>query len=136
MQAYVDFFGLTAVATDTVQVALSASPDSGILPLTTQFTAQLANLTTENRRASGRIDLVIANGNSYGNWRAGWTNLSSLEVFTQVWNQSFPALGTLVGANVFTITGVDVTPAPYNQPPFAPSGDTDNASVTVTGLAP
>jgi subtilisin family serine protease len=136
MQAYLEFFGLGLVSGDTVQVSISAAPDTGTLPLTTQFTAQLINLTTENRRAAGRIDLMIANGTSYGNWRAGWTNLSPSEVFTQTWNQSIPALGSLVGANVFTLTGVDVTPAPFNQPPFVPSGDTDSASTTVTGLAP
>ncbi len=136
MQAFVDFFGLAAVPVDTVEVDISVAPDTGTLPFVTQFTARLINLTSENRRAAGRVDLVIANGNSYGNWRAGWTNLGPAEVFTQVWNQNFPALGTLVGDNVFTIHGFDVTPAPYNQPPFAPSGDTHNAVATVTGMAP
>ncbi len=45
-------------------------------------------------------------------------------------------LGTLVGDNVFTLVGEDVTPAPYNQPPFLPSGDTASDNVTVTATAP
>jgi len=122
--------------TDTVSAALAANPDSGSLPFASQFTAQLSNLTDENRRVAGRIDVVIANGTPYGNWRAGWTNLSPAEVFTSMWNQNFPALGTLVGSNVFTLLAEDVTPAPYNQPPFSPSGDTDAASVTITATAP
>jgi len=136
MQEIVDFFGLAAMPVDTVEVELTASPDTGSLPFTTQFIARMTNLTTENRRAAGRIDLVTAGGAAYGNWRSGWTNLDPSEVFTQIWNQSLPALGSLVGGNVFTLTGVDVTPAPYNQPPFAPSGDSDVDSATVTGIAP
>jgi len=122
--------------TDTVGVSIGATPTSGQLPFTTQMAVSLTNLTTENRRAAGRIDMVIGNGTPYTNWRAGWTNLSSGEVFSTFWNQNMPGLGSLVGNNVFTITGADVTPAPYNQPPFAPSGDTDTDSVTITATAP
>ncbi len=124
------------VVTDTVATAIDASPAAGTLPFVTQFTAQLSNLTDENRRTAGLINVTLANGTSYTNWRAGWTNLSPAEVFTSVWNQSFPLLGTLVGDNVFILVGEDVTPAPYNQPPFLPSGDTDSDSITVTATAP
>ncbi len=121
---------------DTVTASIDANPDTAVLPFTTQFIARLTNLTTQNRRAAGRIDVVIASGNSFGNWRAGYTNLDPSEVFTQVWNQNFPGLPTLVGSNVFTLIAADVTPAPYNQPPYALSGDTDTDSVTVTGVSP
>ncbi len=129
-------FECSGTVTDTVGVALDASPAAGTLPFVTQFTAQLSNLTDENRRAAGRINVVLANGTSYVNWRAGWTNLSPAEVFTKSWNQNFPMLGTVVGDNVFTLVGEDVTPAPYNQPPFLPSGDTDSDVTTVTASAP
>ena len=58
------------------------------------------------------------------------------EVFSTSWNQNLPGLTTLVGDNVFTIISEDVTPAPYNQPPFAPSGDTATDACTVTATAP
>ncbi len=122
--------------TDTVAVTLGCDPATGTLPFTTQITAQLINMTTDKRRAAGRMDVVIADGTSYGNWRGGWTNLGPSELFTQVWNQNLPGLGKLVGNNVFTLTGVDVTPAPFNQPPYPPAGDTGTASCTVTGIAP
>jgi hypothetical protein len=121
---------------DTVQVAMGCTPDSGVLPFATQMAVSLTNLTTENRRAAGRIDVVIGNGTSYTNWRAGWTNLSSAETYGSVWNQNLPGLASLVGSNVFTLHGEDVTPPPYNQPPYAASGDTDTNSCTVTGIAP
>jgi hypothetical protein len=41
-----------------------------------------------------------------------------------------------VGVSTFTLTGVDVTPAPYNQPPYTPSGDSDSAGCTITASAP
>ncbi len=122
--------------TSTIDASLTCTPDSGVLPFTTQMAVDLANLTTENRRAAARINMVLANGTPYTNWRAGWTNLSSGETFSTSWNQNLPALGTLVGSNVFTIVGEDVTPAPYNQPPFAPSGDTATDDCTVTASAP
>ena len=30
----------------------------------------------------------------------------------------------------------DVTPPPYNQPPYPPEGDSDSDSCVVTGVAP
>ncbi len=132
----VEIWGLGAGSTqptDTVQVTIGCTPDSGVLPFATQMAVSLANLTSENRRAAGRIDMVIGNGTPYTNWRAGWTNLSAGETYSNVWNQSLPGLASLVGSNVFTLIGVDVTPAPYNQPPFAPSGDTDSDACTVVG---
>jgi hypothetical protein len=130
----VEIWGLGAGSTqptDTVQVGIGCTPDSGLLPFATQMAVSLTNLTSENRRVAGRLDMVIGNGTPYTNWRAGWTNLSPGETFSNMWNQNLPALGSLVGSNVFTLIGVDVTPAPYNQPPFAPSGDSDSDACTV-----
>ena len=121
---------------DTVAGAVACLPESGVLPFTASFQVQIDNLTDSNRQAAARLDLVLANGTGYGNWRAGNTVLSPGEVFTVNWNQQFPALGSLVGDNVFTLLVEDVTPAPYNQPPYLPSGDTDTGACTVTGVAP
>ena len=121
---------------DTVSATLDCTPDNGTLPFTVGMFVGLENLTTENRRAAGRIDLQVAGGASYTNWRAGWTNLSGWEAFTTYWNQNLPALGSLVGNNVFTLLAEDVTPAPYNQPPYSPSGDTDSQACTVAAAAP
>jgi hypothetical protein len=126
----------TPPPTDTVAVSMSCTPDNGVLPFTAQMAASLTNLTSENRRAAGRINVVIGNGNSYTNWRGGFTNLSNGETYNSIWNQYLPALGSLVGSNVFTLLGEDVTPAPYNQPPYAPAGDTDNDGCTITASTP
>jgi hypothetical protein len=56
--------------------------------------------------------------------------------FISSWNQNIPNFGILVGDNLFTLVAEDVTPAPYNQPPYLPAGDTDINACTVTGIAP
>jgi len=136
MTGMLDFFGFSAPPQVTLGASLQCQPALGQLPFVSQFTVEMTNLTAENRRAAGRIDLAVAGGAFYGNWRAGWTNLSPGELSSNLWNQNFPALGSLVGQNVFTLSVEDVTPAPYNQPPFAPSGDTAGGGCTVTALAP
>jgi hypothetical protein len=41
-----------------------------------------------------------------------------------------------VGTNTFILSAQDVTPPPYNLPPYAPAGDTDQVTCTVTAAAP
>ncbi len=47
-----------------------------------------------------------------------------------------PAFNPLNGDNVFTLHAQDVTPAPYNQPPYPPAGAKDLHSVTVHVVVP
>ncbi len=49
-----------------------------------------------------------------------------------------PRLATtlLIGTNMFTLRAFDVTPAPYNQPPYPASGDSANAVCSVVGIPP
>ena len=96
----------------------------------------LSSPLAEARRVAAHVDVVTGNGTPYTNWRAGWMNLVPAEIFAAGWTQHFPALGALVGNNIFTLVAADVTPPPYNQPPNTPSGDTDTANCTVTGVAP
>jgi hypothetical protein len=88
------------------------------------------------RRMAGRINVRTANGTSYSNWRSGWTNLAPGAAYAQQWNQTIPALGAVIGPNSFILLSRDVTPAPYNQPPYPPSGDTCNVTNTVVASAP
>jgi len=122
--------------TETITVALDCVPGSGTLPFTTQFTASLGNTTAFSRRVAGHIDISTAGGGTFPNWRNGFTNLSVGETFSTTFNQTIPALGSLIGVNQFTLVGEDVTPAPFNQPPYPAAGDTASDACTVTGLAP
>ena len=78
----------------------------------------------------------MGNGQFYPNWRAGYTNLSPGETYTAVWTQNIPALGGVIGNNDFSLFAEDVTPPPYNQPPYVPSGDTATDVCTVKAIAP
>jgi len=121
----------------TIDAGLSCSPASGTLPLITQFTARLTNNNHGlSRRVAARINARLASGTDIPNWRAGYTNLSPSTTFETVFGVTLPALGSLLGGNMFTLEAEDVTPAPYNQPPYQPAGDTTVSNCTVTGLAP
>jgi len=132
-----DVWTFSTATVETVSVDLDCVPTQGTLPFGSQFAVTLTNLTPgENRRVAARMDVLTAGGQSYPGWRAGWSNLDDGESFTVTWAQPFPALGALVGANSFTLHAEDVTPPPWNQPPYQPAGGTDSDTCMVTGLAP
>jgi hypothetical protein len=79
--------------------------------------------------------VTLANGEYFPYYRAGYTNVPPGESNVFAWPQTFSD-GSLIGSNVVVLVAEDVTPAPYNQPPYPPSGDTDTATCTVTGIAP
>lgn len=121
----------------TVWAGLSCVPSSGNLPFSAQFTATMTNLYWgQIRRLAGHIDVTLANGTWAPNWRAGFTNVGSGSSFITSWPQNIPALGSVVGDNTFQLVAEDVTPSPFNQPPYPPAGDTSTSTCTVTGVAP
>jgi len=125
------------VMQNTVDSTFTCSPLSGTLPFATNIGLSLTNAhETENRRIAARINVRLADNSAFMNWRAGYTNLRPLETYSASWNQNLPAVGGLVGENLFTLVAVDVTPTPYNQPPYAPAGDAEARSCTITGVAP
>ena len=125
------------IPSDTVGAALSCVPATGTLPFVTSMTATLQNLYEEQSRLmAGRLEVDLAGGQHFGNWRAGFTTVAPEAVFSTSWNQNIPALASLIGVNTFTLKAQDVTPPPWNQPPYAPAGDTAEAACTVTAAAP
>lgn len=124
-------------ATETLDVIMSCNPSSGTLPFTSRFALLLTNLYNgDRRRMAAHIDVTLANGQHYSNWKAGNTVISPGGSYYTAWPQNMQAIPALVGVNSFTLVAEDVTPAPYNQPPYPASGDTDTASCTVEGIAP
>jgi hypothetical protein len=121
----------------TVGCSIAAVPSIGTVPFTTQFTVSLENLYTgQIRRMAAHIDVTLASGGYFPNWRVGSTNIAAGSNYLAVWNQGIPALGTLIGDNLFFLDARDVTPAPYNQPPYPPAGDTCTSSQVVTAAGP
>lgn len=121
----------------SAEASLSCVPGSGTLPFQTVISAGLANRYAGfSRTLAARINVELAGGLSYGSWRAGYANLGpdSGRIFS--WAQNLPALASLAGLNRFTLRVEDVTPAPYNQPPYPPSGDSATSICTVEGIMP
>ncbi len=136
-QTGLQIFGNQLAPVVTVSADLSCSPASGTVPFTTLMTATLTNNYTEQtRRFAARINVVLAGGMSFPSWRAGFTGVMAGGSFQTSWGTAIPALGPVIGDNVFTLVAEDVTPPPYNQPPYPPAADTDSSDCTVTGVAP
>jgi len=124
-------------ASKPVAAWLTCEPDTGTVPFTTRLSIGIENLLADEfRQAAGRIDVVLGNGTAYPNWRAGHLVFDPGESFAAAWRQGIPAVTGVIGSNTFTFTVADVTPPPYNQPPYSPSGSTELASCTVTAVAP
>ena len=124
-------------ASGTLGVELGCTPAWGTVPFTATLRAQLSNLAPDQpRRIVGRVHVLLASGSLIGNWRSGYTNMAPGEQRIISWKQFIPASGDLVGENYFQLVGLDVTPSPFNQPPYLPAGDTDSAFCVVTGVAP
>lgn len=121
----------------TVSADLACAPTFGILPFATNLTVTVGNNHTGLvRQVAMRLEIELAGGLIIPDWRAGYANIGPGASHSTSWPQTLPALAPLVGGNVFRIAAMDVTPFPYNQPPFPPAGDTDRGHCTVTGVAP
>jgi hypothetical protein len=121
----------------TLDCSYAILPASGTVPFVTQQGVTMTNLSTgQLRRMAGRIDVRIAGGQSFSNWRSGYSNLDPGATFTTAWNQTIPARQSLIGGNLFILLTQDVTPSPYNQPPYPSAGDTCTVTNTVTAFLP
>jgi len=132
-----DFQWVPGASSSTVATDMTCLPSSGTVPFATTMAMTLTNQYTEQiRRLAGRIDVLLASGSNFSNWRKGSTNLTPGENYVVSWSQTFPAVASVIGDNIFSLYVEDITPAPYNQPPYPPAGDTDTAGCVVTGVSP
>jgi len=137
INAYDAVMAAGSPGTDTVSVDLDCTPGSGVVPFTEQFQVGVTNLYAGFSRTDHvTLGVLTAGGMNISNWKSGTVNIGPGATFSTGFNATIPAAGTVIGDNTFTLTAVDVTAAPYNQPPYPASGDTDVTSCTVTGIAP
>ena len=116
----------------TVGCDYTVLPSSGTLPFITSHAVSLVNnYEGQTRRVAASIAITTGNGSNFPNWRAGFTNIAASSSFNASFNVALPTLGSLVGTNTFSLAAVDVTPAPFNQPPYPPAGDTCTAFSSV-----
>ncbi len=88
------------------------------------------------RRIAARITVTLANGNSYDPWRGGYTNVAPGATFVRQFDVQIPALASVIGNNTFVLIAEDVTPSPYNQPPYPAAGTTCTKTQVVVANAP
>lgn len=120
----------------TVTCDIETSPPWGVLPYDCLFSIGIENLYVgQARRIEYQVDVALAGGLYYTNWRRGYQNVWPGEVYSRSWWQTIPATGNLLGLSYFTLTVRDVTPPPYNLPPYPPSGDTCTDVNSVWGRA-
>lgn len=127
----------TRSGSQTVSADLACAPTFGALPLDTNLTLTVGNnYTGLTRRVAMRMEVELASGLIFPDWRTGYTNIGAGSSHTVSWTQTLPARSALVGRSVFRFEAVDVTPYPYNYPSYPPAGDTDRSHCTVTGMVP
>ncbi len=120
----------------TIVDDLSCIPSAGTVPFASHMKYTVSNTCSSLRRVATQVDVDLASGKHIANWRRGYQTIQPLESAVTQWNQTIPALGYVIGNNLFSFMSRDVTPAPYNQPPHAPSGSTNFDQCTVIGIAP
>ncbi len=127
-------FRFTYTPLTTVSSQMSCTPFRGTLPFTSTMTVNLVNnLEDQARTAAGHIDLSLGNGVNYANWRSGWVDLDPAGWTHQSWNQQIPSHFAFRGNSEWRLVVEDVTPAPYNQPPYLASGDISSRVCTIIG---
>jgi hypothetical protein len=125
---------ISEIPAATVSTDLVCTPEVGTLPFNEHLQVTVSNLYTgESRRIDAHIDVFTAGGLSLANWKSGSLTLDPGEVLSIGFDQVIPRRITTWGFNTFTLSAVDVTPAPFNQPPHPPSGDVDSSFCTVQG---
>jgi len=121
----------------TLFTDFSCAPPHGNVPFDTRMSVTLLNrIPNQPRRVAAQIQVDLADGQSLANWRAGYQNIAGGGNTTTTWHQTIPALGSLIGLNQFTLVVEDVTPAPWNQPPYLASGYSAANSCTIFARIP
>ncbi len=121
----------------TISADLNCTPAAGTLPFTLVIGCTLTNnYEGLNRQGKAVLSIQLAGDGFISNWRSGTVGLGPGENFKTGFSQTIPALASMRGTSSLLLTVDDVTPPPYNQPPYPPSGDRDSDGCTVIGVAP
>jgi len=120
----------------TVTADLNCVPASGMLPFSCRFRCSLRNHWHGKRRMHAGVDAQLADGTLFENWRSADVVLDDVEERHYSWTQNLPAHPWLAGDNIFRFRATDISPAPFNQPPYPASGWTGNDECVVEGILP
>ena len=119
---------------DYITADMTCMPESGALPLATNFIGVITNnYPGSSRDIAYIIDVTTGGGYFITDWRSGISNVASGESNIFSWNLTIPSLPSLFGSNNFQLITEDVTSSPFNQPPYPPAGETDTGTCTIEG---
>jgi len=108
----------TSCGPETLTALLSCTPSTVILPSSTHVGVKVENTGNTPRIFAGNLALTLADGHSFPQWRQGLISLAPNETQMVNWNHPVPAYQSLVGSNSLALTWMDITPPPFNQPPY------------------
>jgi hypothetical protein len=115
---------------------IATTPPAGILPAHPRFWLLIRQQTSPavERTAAINIGLRTAGGPYYPNWRTGTATITPDVDTLEIWNMVLPDSWSMVGENQLLLRLVDITPPPYNLPPYQPSGGTAIDTFIFTGI--
>jgi len=126
--------------TDVYSCDYTVLPSTGTLAFGVSHRITLTNVLSGTphwtRRIAARIDVTLGNGVSVSNWKSGYTPIGPGASFVTSFPVNFALQARFVGTNTFELITEDVTPAPYNQPPYPASGTTCTVVNDVVASAP
>ncbi len=122
----------------TLWVKGAITPPAGLLPFNGRFWILLRQATIPEtpRLAAVNIGLRTSGGQYFRNWRSGTAFVTQGEDTLEVWTQVIPNLWSFAGENQFLVRVEDISPPPYNLPPYQPSGGTAINTFIFTGVEP
>jgi hypothetical protein len=122
----------------TITATMVCNPTSGTLPLDITLWATVYNQTNAPRVVHGRVDLETAGGLYVASISSGEVNLPAGvgEFYLTSWVKPLTVRFATVGLNRYHLLMTDITPPPYNQPPYPPAGTEAADDCTVYGTIP
>ena len=122
----------------TISATMVCNPTSGTLPLSITLWATVYNQTTAARVVHGRVDLETAGGLYLASISSGEVNLPAGvgEYYLASWVKPLPVRFATVGLNRYHVLMTDISPPPFNQPPYPPSGSAAGDNCTVLATIP
>jgi len=121
---------------DTIGMNLSCSPPVLEVPTRCRISIHVANTSHFFRHVDLGLNFRLPSGSVMENIRFGHFEFVPGGRSYDNWPHHIPALPSLVGTTAFVLHAVDVTPPPWNQPPYPPSGLSYSAEVPLEIVLP
>jgi hypothetical protein len=124
------------VGYDTLLTGLDCYPRTITLPGSAQMSAGVTNVSYSRREIAARLNAKLPDGTVVENLGFSHRVFEAGETYQKFWVKHFPNIDRLDGIVTFQLYALDVTPAPWNQPPYPPSGQMDTSELPIRIIVP